>query len=829
MSLNKFNQTMAYLTSPEPKKISFQLRESHGQMFQPDEVEVERLNFAEAGFVSGDEFKKLYADFVGSDTEFANLLNEQGFKTRAGQSYNRKSVEKKRKDLGITSNNPTQRGIGWTKQQIIDQAKKFNIDPKKYSLEDLRQLVNNKRGQAARKEQYATDPEYREKRQQQKREVMERVKADPQRYELYKLKAKERRGPALYQDLVPTEKTAKGMFWRDLIINGLKEQRYGKNEYHIQFANPKQKSPKNLQDTLSVKLIDTNFPKKPITFGNFLKHLDKNQEFYGIDSKTALKEYDKKRFLQTKPQLRDELNQVIYGSSYDPTNVSNRRFFSPMHVHHVAGRKGNAFNVQFSVAPENKLEGAERRKLDNIFSRSTDEATKAKAVKNYVDNVAETLETRLPKEMAEYLGGQEIRGRRESFTEMTKRVAPELLETLDAGTIAQMNELGFMGMTDSAAQEFSNVLRKVKPGATAVAKVALTEIGLGAPFALLDYNEGYSTEDILTNIATLGVGTAFKDEAQKRNYIKDVHPNLIEAYDSLKAKEKFVPSLAYSVGRGAGSYDPNAYVPPEVTAVEKVANVFGQKFEEGLGLDRQKTALEREQAAATRELPVISDVDIPEQPFIKQEELPEATGFDFLGKTIAGEPRMEFDKGGSPKKEKIDIPRRRVVQGIGMGLASIPFLGPLGRLLRGSSKTATKAVAKTAAKAAIRDNSFERFMMASKKLFDEGTPSYTKEGEIRIVHPDKNITYVEDVQSGHKHIEFETDKGTTGYIEYRPGESYIDEATGKGGVSNPEVIDYEEVYRASGPDDYVKDIEEGMSDDILTSFDNFIGFKPKKE
>jgi hypothetical protein len=829
MSLNKFNQTMAYLTSPEPKKISFQLRESHGQMFQPDEVEVERLNFAEAGFVSGDEFKKLYADFVGSDTEFANLLNEQGFKTRAGQSYNRKSVEKKRKDLGITSNNPTQRGIGWTKQQIIDQAKKFNIDPKKYSLEDLRQLVNNKRGQAARKEQYATDPEYREKRQQQKREVMERVKADPQRYELYKLKAKERRGPALYQDLVPTEKTAKGMFWRDLIINGLKEQRYGKNEYHIQFANPKQKSPKNLQDTLSVKLIDKNFPKKPITFGNFLKHLDKNQEFYGIDSKTALKEYDKKRFLQTKPQLRDELNKVIYGSSYDPTNVSNRRFFSPMHVHHVAGRKGNAFNVQFSVAPENKLEGAERRKLDNIFSRSTDEATKAKAVKNYVDNVAETLETRLPKEMAEYLGGQEIRGRRESFTEMTKRVAPELLETLDAGTIAQMNELGFMGMTDSAAQEFSNVLRKVKPGATAVAKAALAEIGLGAPFALLDYNEGYSTEDILTNIATLGVGTAFKDEAQKRNYIKDVHPNLIEAYDSLKAKEKFVPSLAYSVGRGAGSYDPNAYVPPEVTAVEKVANVFGQKFEEGLGLDRQKTALEREQAAATRELPVISDVDIPEQPFIKQEELPEATGFDFLGKTIAGEPRMEFDKGGSPKKEKIDIPRRRVVQGIGMGLASIPFLGPLGRLLRGSSKTATKAVAKTAAKAAIRDNSFERFMMASKKLFDEGTPSYTKEGEIRIVHPDKNITYVEDVQSGHKHIEFETDRGTTGYIEYRPGESYIDEATGKGGVSNPEVIDYEEVYRASGPDDYVKDIEEGMSDDILTSFDNFIGFKSKKE
>jgi len=96
--------------------------------------------------------------------------------------------------------------------------------------------------------------------------------------------------------------------------------------------------------------------------------------------KQLLKEYNKKRFLQTKPQLRDELNKVIYGLSYDPTNVSNRRFFSPMHVHHVAGRKNNAFNVQFSVALENRLEGAERNKLDNVFSRSTDEATRAKAV-----------------------------------------------------------------------------------------------------------------------------------------------------------------------------------------------------------------------------------------------------------------------------------------------------------------------------------------------------------------------------------------------------------------------------------------------------------------
>ncbi len=37
MSLNKYNQAMAYLTSPEPKKLNFQLRESHGQMFVEEE------------------------------------------------------------------------------------------------------------------------------------------------------------------------------------------------------------------------------------------------------------------------------------------------------------------------------------------------------------------------------------------------------------------------------------------------------------------------------------------------------------------------------------------------------------------------------------------------------------------------------------------------------------------------------------------------------------------------------------------------------------------------------------------------------------------------
>jgi hypothetical protein len=86
--------------------------------------------------------------------------------------------------------------------------------------------------------------------------------------------------------------------------------------------------------------------------------------------------------------------------------------------------KNNAFNVQFSVAPENTLEGAERNKLDNVFSRSTDEATRTKAVRNYVDNVAETIETELTEEMAKYLGGEKLRGKRETFSEMTKRVAP---------------------------------------------------------------------------------------------------------------------------------------------------------------------------------------------------------------------------------------------------------------------------------------------------------------------------------------------------------------------------------------------------------------------
>jgi hypothetical protein len=36
-----------------------------------------------------------------------------------------------------------------------------------------------------------------------------------------------------------------------------------------------------------------------------------------------------------------------------------------------------------------------------------------KQLRNYVDNVAETIETELTEEMAKYLGGEKLRGRRE--------------------------------------------------------------------------------------------------------------------------------------------------------------------------------------------------------------------------------------------------------------------------------------------------------------------------------------------------------------------------------------------------------------------------------
>jgi hypothetical protein len=132
-----------------------------------------------------------------------------------------------------------------------------------------------------------------------------------------------------------------------------------------------------------------------------------------MNSKQILQEYEKKRFIQTDPELRNALNKKI-SARYDPTNVFNRQAFSPFHIHHPAGRGTNAFNVQLGISTENMQENAIRARFQKEFANADTLSGKKAAFKKYITDTPDNIEIR-PRNVPY--------GTRESFEDLINRVA----------------------------------------------------------------------------------------------------------------------------------------------------------------------------------------------------------------------------------------------------------------------------------------------------------------------------------------------------------------------------------------------------------------------
>ena len=376
-----------------------------------------RVEMQEGGFIDNNTFKKLYKNFTGTDREFANFLNEQGYVLRGNKKPTADSVEMRRGRLGIKSRSPIK---ALSEKEILKEAKRLKVDTKNLSKKEIRRLTLQRRGDEVRKKRLQTDPEFVEYRRNIGRKVAEDIKKDPVRLARQKEMAAARQSKRIF-GLVPTEKTPKGLLYRDLIENALRYQNNQLPTSHIQFLDPKNIRPKSIPETLKTKLIDTNILDKKgkpkiITYDNVLKHIDDNKKLYGTDSKLTLKEYEKKRFIQKNPDLRDQFNKKL-NKAYDPTSATKRNVFSPFHIHHTAGRGQNAFNVQFATASDNMKENALRRVFDTDFKVAKTLSEKKKVVKQYLDKVPSTLEVRLKR--TPY-------GQRETLVDITKRVAPTL-------------------------------------------------------------------------------------------------------------------------------------------------------------------------------------------------------------------------------------------------------------------------------------------------------------------------------------------------------------------------------------------------------------------
>ena len=411
-------------------------------------------------FLNDKEFKKELKKFkpvvTGSDAEFAKYLNEKGFTAKGGIPFTTDAVSTRRLRLGLEGKNITTRGKVFSDENILKQAKEMKLNIKGKTPDEIRRAVLMSRDL----EKGRSPEDIKKLRDFRERKVL--------------MAGKER----IFPVTIGKDATPKDLFWKDLVDNAQRHQSYLKNrpgpilaESHIKFLNPNEGRPTDTKGFKKIKLVDTNVigkQNKPttLTYDNFLNHLDKNSKMYGIDSKTAMEEYKKKRFIQKNPELRNEFNLKL-NSRYDPTSATKRAVFSPFHIHHTAGRGANAFNVQFAVGTENMAENAFRRTFDKEFKAANTLTDKKVAVKKYLDAVPENLEVRLKK--TPY-------GTRETLTEVTTRIAPELSEAVsnaiklyeDAGPDLKLqleNRIGCKRgcFIQTVTQEPQKVMNLVKP------------------------------------------------------------------------------------------------------------------------------------------------------------------------------------------------------------------------------------------------------------------------------------------------------------------------------------------------------------------------------
>ena len=447
-NLNEFGRKFGYADS-NPVRLAIEKfgREDIYDLPEPKSkrsLEIEKQADINKNTITDKQFKAEYKKFkpviTGSDAEFAKYLNDKGYTAKGGKPFTSDSAGTRRERAGISNKGKfvTTRGKLMNDKFILKEVKRMslNIDTSKMNPDEIRAAVIKGR-------------------------ALESGMTDAQKEKLYKFRkrkaamiGKKRQFPIN----IGKNATPKDLFWRDLVDNGFRHQAHLQGrpgatlpQSHIKFLDPNQKRPTDLKSNFKIKLVDTNVLDKSgkpkiITYENFPKHLDKNKKLYRIDYDTAIKEYNKKRFIQKNQDLRDEFNKKL-NKSYDPKSVSSRSVFSPMHIHHTAGRGRNAFNVQFAIGSENMAESALRKSFNRNFEKAKTLTEKKNAVRTYLKSVSPNLEVRLKN--TPY-------GTRETLVDMTKRVAPELTEKVIARGGKSLGAVGDVDTMRATLAGFKN-------------------------------------------------------------------------------------------------------------------------------------------------------------------------------------------------------------------------------------------------------------------------------------------------------------------------------------------------------------------------------------
>jgi len=331
----------------------------------------------------------------------------------------------------------------WTDKQVLAEAERLQsvfprvkLDLKNMDMEEIRRRTLLRRSEEKKKLRVQKgDQELIQRLKKYAKTTYATAKKDPERWAKYVEASRKSRASRIF-GLVPVEFSGKGFLFRDLIANATMFQEGKLKNSHIKFKNPKQVQPTSIPQTQAIELIDINVldkkgKPKVISYDNVEKHIDAHyaNKKFGMSSKEVLNEYEKKRFIQQNPELRHQLNKKMY-AAYESTDVNSRRFFSPFHIHHTAGRANNVFNVQLTTGSDNVREGSLRRAFNSDFKLAQTLSDKKAALKRYVDAVPENVEVRLKKvpygqrapliEQLEKMAGKDIKLTPEVKAQATK-------------------------------------------------------------------------------------------------------------------------------------------------------------------------------------------------------------------------------------------------------------------------------------------------------------------------------------------------------------------------------------------------------------------------
>ena len=365
--INKMNRL--YGNDPVPVRFNTQKYLQGGRVgMKPGGLVEPGVTHYATEYLSNEEFSSLYKKFKGTDKEFAEFLNKEGYKAKADRKFTADSVYSRRDRLGLE-------GKGYVRPTMKDfkkEAKAFGIDIKGLDDEAIKRKVRDKRALEVKKVKRLTDPVWAKREAEtRKKWLKDWAKENPEKIKEHAFKYRQK--IYLEKGIPPPAKNAKEELWRSLFQDA---QRHKEGRRLKIIGNYDKYIPRDKM--LDAKILDTK-TKKTITFKNLENYI--NPKNTGKTYAQVIKPYNQKWFINDTPGLRTEINSKLI-PNWNPGKTDT--FFE---IQHNAGRYNDPFDVSLSNESLNLKESQVRTKFEKMWNASDNLSDKKKAFRFYKENL----------------------------------------------------------------------------------------------------------------------------------------------------------------------------------------------------------------------------------------------------------------------------------------------------------------------------------------------------------------------------------------------------------------------------------------------------------